>query len=99
MWGSPENIRAVRAAQETVPGQVGHASWINTDDLSVYPVGAYYEGHYDTQGQIDLGMRFADKLVQTPEPSSFVLILTGLLAGAAWCCSLPMRPQRAVVGV
>lgn len=59
----------VQNAQMTVPGEVGHASWINTDDLQIGNV-----GHYGTQGQIDLGVRFANAVVQTPEPSSLVLV-------------------------
>jgi hypothetical protein len=77
--GTPANNAIVRAAQEAVPGQVGNASWINTDDLPLaYPV------HYGTQGQIELGKRFADQFVQTPEPSSLVLFGSGLAAAAVW---------------
>ena len=56
----PGGAAAVRAAQMTVPGKVGHASWINTDDLQQNPTEPW---HYGTQGQIDLGKRFANRLV------------------------------------
>jgi hypothetical protein len=69
----------VRSAQATVPGQVGNASWISTDDLQINPA---QPGHYGTQGQVDLGIRFAGQFVQTPEPSMLVLAGTGLLVWA-----------------
>ena len=67
----------------TVPGQVGHASWINTDDLEWA-----YGGHYGTQGQIDLGIRFANQLatIPVPEPGSLsLLVVFGLLLTAPAC--------------
>lgn len=72
-WGAADNNALVRAAEETVPGQVGNATWVNTDDLQI----GIAVRHYGTQGQIDLGTRFAQVLV--PEPSSFVPMATGLL--------------------
>jgi hypothetical protein len=69
----------VRTAEETVPGRVGHASWINTDDLQLA-----YTAHFGTQGQIDLGIRFANEFAQTPEPSTLVLTSTALLAFAGY---------------
>jgi hypothetical protein len=65
----------VRTAQVTVAGQTPHVSWIDTDDLQLA-----YVGHYGTQGQIDLGTRFADALIaiQTPEPSVLVMMAMGL---------------------
>jgi hypothetical protein len=44
----------VRAAQQKVAEDDGNAAWFDTDDLKW----SYY-GHYGTQGQIDLGLRFA----------------------------------------
>lgn len=77
----PEAYNAlVQNAQMTVPGEVGHASWINTDDLQIGNV-----GHYGTQGQIDLGVRFAKQFAHTPEPSSCILVGTGILALAGYC--------------
>jgi hypothetical protein len=72
----------VQNAQMTVcdDPEVGHASWINTDDLQIGNI-----GHYGTQGQIDLGVRFANQFVQTPEPSSYVLVGTAVLALAGYC--------------
>jgi hypothetical protein len=71
----------VRVALETVPGQVGHASWIDTDDLQLA-----YAGHYGTQGQLLLGERFANEFIQTPEPSTLILGGSGalVLARCSW---------------
>jgi hypothetical protein len=76
-WGTTADNTLVRNAQMTVPGQVGHASWINTDSLEWA-----YGGHYGTRGQIDLGLLFANQFtpVPTPEPSTLVLLLSGMLA-------------------
>ncbi len=68
----------VRTAQETVPGEVGYSTWINTDDLtnwSSYPPDA---NHFNTAGQIELGIRFADALVTIPEPNAFLLSIVGM---------------------
>lgn len=80
-YGTPTDSDLVRNAQMTVPGQVGHASWINTDDLQLA-----FTGHYGTQGQIDLGIRFANRFIQTPEPSTSILGGAGMLslAGYLW---------------
>ena len=77
----PGGNALVRNAQMTVPGQVGNASWFNTDDLELA-----YPAHYGTQGQIDLGIRFANEFAHTPEPSTLVLAGTGFLAlaGHVW---------------
>jgi hypothetical protein len=48
----------VRAAEEAVGSEPNNA-WVNTDDLE-----RAYDGHYGTQGQIDLGIRFANALVK-----------------------------------
>lgn len=77
-WGTSANNTLVRTAQETVPGQVGHAAWIDTDDLTWA-----YVGHYGTEGQITLGTRFADEFVHAPEPSAFMLCITGALMALA----------------
>ena len=55
----PGGNAMVRNAQETIHKQpgIGKVSWINTDDLQCI------NAHYGTQGQIDLGKRFADALV------------------------------------
>ena len=66
-YGTQSNIEIVRNAQTTVPGRVGNASWFDTDDLTTG-----YPGHYGTQGQIDLGIRFANEFIPVfipdPEP-------------------------------
>lgn len=79
-YGVDNGNALVRAAQETVPGLVGNASWIDTDDLQ------RSGGHYGAVGQIDLGIRYAGEIVETPEPSTLVLLVVGLtgLALYAW---------------
>jgi hypothetical protein len=81
MFGGTDNTNTVRNAQGSISNSVGNASCINTDDLQK----AYYE-HYGTQGQIDLGIRFANEFAPVPEPSAWILIGTCLigLAGMAW---------------
>jgi hypothetical protein len=64
LWTSPENIELVRKAQENIAKTSKNASWIDTDDLTW----GYY-GHYGTQGQIDLGNRFADEFKPQPTAS------------------------------
>jgi len=71
-WGTTADNTLVRNAQMTVPGLVGNASWIDTDDLQWA-----YGGHYGTQGQIDLGIRFADAIVAIPEPATMSLLAIG----------------------
>jgi hypothetical protein len=84
-WGSTANNTLVRTAEQTVPGEVGHASWINTDDLGRATLGYSDDpGHYGTQGQIDLGIRFANQLAMIPEPSTLTLAGTALLALAGY---------------
>jgi hypothetical protein len=80
-WGAADDCTLVRAAQVTVAGAIGNASWIDTDSLQ-----RVYTGHYGTQGQVDLGLLFAHEFVQTPEPSTLVLAGAGLLvlAGYLW---------------
>jgi hypothetical protein len=84
-WGYPEYNALVRAAQVTVPTLVNNASWINTDDLQISTA---IPPHYGTQGQIDLGMRFANQFIQIPEPGSFIMLVLGL---AAVCVSSRCR--------
>lgn len=87
-WGTPADLATVRIAQMTVAGQIDQVSWIDTDKLSVFngsETGHADPDHYNTQGQIDLGVQFADKIVHTPEPSSLVLATVALLALALGC--------------
>ncbi len=83
LWETPDypgsNAR-VRLAQETVPTLMDNVHWINTDDLTfneTWPVG----GHYGTEGQIELGIRFASAL---PEPSTLVLAVFAFSGLLAW---------------
>jgi hypothetical protein len=68
-WGTMADANTVRNAQQNVPALVGNAAWIDTDGLEL----AYYE-HYGTQGQVDLGIRFANEFTPVPEPSSILLL-------------------------
>jgi hypothetical protein len=70
-WGTPDDNNLVRTAQMSVPAEVGHASWINTDDLPLS-----YAGHFNTQGQVTLGNRFAGQLA--PEPGGLTLLAIGV---------------------
>jgi hypothetical protein len=78
-YGTAEDSALVRYAQEAIPLEVSNTACFATDDLQ-----QAYGGHYGTQGQIDLGIRFADQFIQTPEPSLLVLALTGLLPLAGY---------------
>ena len=60
LWSTTETIDIVRASQQKVPEIDGNAAWFDTDDLKW----AYY-GHYGTEGQIELGLRFAKKFAPT----------------------------------
>lgn len=57
-YGFPA-VTEVRTAQETVPGTVGNAMWIDTDDVAINPA---QPGHYSASGQIALGTRFANAI-------------------------------------
>jgi alpha-galactosidase len=57
LWTSTETIDIVRAAQQKAAEVDGNAAWFDTDDLKW----SYY-GHYGTNGQIELGCRFAKEL-------------------------------------
>ena len=61
-YGSKANNALVRMAEETVPRQMQHVSWINTDDMGLWPLGTDFPGHYNAPGQIQLGIRFANAI-------------------------------------
>ena len=48
----------VRAAQETVAGDTENVAWFDTDDFD-----RINKGHYNHDGQIDLGNAFAKHLL------------------------------------
>jgi hypothetical protein len=81
-YGSTTNNTIVRNAQNDIVNKVQNISVFNTDDLEWA-----YRGHYGTQGQIDLGIRFANEFAPAPEPSTLVMVGSGLLCllgGYAW---------------
>ena len=65
LWATPENLELVRKVQQDVAKIADNTSWIDTDDLKW----AYY-GHYGTQGQIELGLRFANQFDPAPPPAT-----------------------------
>ncbi len=89
-YGTTENNDLVRTAQTTVPTLVSNTFCVNTDDLQQSTNPAL---HFGTQGQIDLGIRFADKLTHAPEPSAFILLLVG--GFTATMCWRAMRHTNA----
>lgn len=80
-WAGTTQTNQVRNAQANISTQVANASCITTDDLQK----AYYE-HYGTQGQIDLGTRFANEFTPAPEPSTLVMLGAGAICvlGYLW---------------
>jgi hypothetical protein len=77
--GPAEYNALVQESQMTVPNEVGCASWFSTDDLQIGNV-----GHYGTQGQIDLGIRFANEFTVVPEPSSSMLLGVTVSSYCLW---------------
>jgi hypothetical protein len=63
-WASRSQIDLVRDAQGSLATHVANSRCVNTDDLQW----AYY-GHYGTQGQIDLGNRYANQFAPVPQSS------------------------------
>jgi hypothetical protein len=83
-FGAKSDNDLVRAAQVTVASHVAGVSWIDTDDLPVNAQGTGWAGHYNTLGQINLGIRFAGQFVETPEPGTLTILATGLLGTLAY---------------
>jgi hypothetical protein len=54
--GKNGQAKIVRAAQVKVAESAGNAAWFNTDDCSMFN-----KGHYDMNGLIKIGKRFAEK--------------------------------------
>ena len=61
LWTKANNQR-VRTAEETVPGQMRHVSADQHGRTGQWPLGTDYPGHYNAQGQIQLGIRFANAI-------------------------------------
>jgi hypothetical protein len=69
-WGAPADVTKVREAQTAVADQLPLVSWINTDNISVFKgteSGHADPDHYDTLGQVELGIRFANQFTPVPE--------------------------------
>jgi hypothetical protein len=79
-FGSPTDNALVRSAQDDIPSQIANTDTFTTDDLQLA-----YVGHYGTQGQIDLGNRFASYFAPAPEPSSAMLGICALLSQFVLC--------------
>lgn len=77
-------VATVRSAQEAIT--LPDYSWINTDDLQKIDGTPLTGVHYNTQGQLILGQRFADALIAIPEPSSLSLLGLGAMGLLARCC-------------
>jgi hypothetical protein len=75
-YGTTANNTLVRSAQDAVADEVSNVSCFGTDDLSWA-----YGGHYGTDGQIELGIRFAEAV---PEPGTLIM-LAGALLGLSPC--------------
>jgi hypothetical protein len=73
------NTDLVRNAQVSISSYISNSSSFGTDDLSW----AYY-GHYGTEGQIELGLRFAGAFTPTPEPSTLAMASVGLLCALGY---------------
>jgi len=82
LWGTTANNTKVRTAEDAVGADptLTSVSTFSTDGLSLWVSPHAYPNHYDTQGQIELGNLFASQFAPTPEPATFVLAGTGLLA-------------------
>lgn len=78
-YGAPTENGLVRAAQADTATAVTSVSWFNTDDLQ--RMSGENGGHYNTQGQIDLGLRFANEFSAVPEPGTLVLFFAAGLLG------------------
>jgi hypothetical protein len=82
----------VRSSQVSVGCDFPNTAWIDTDDLQWA-----YDAHYGTQGQIELGIRFANAMV-APEPSSWVLVGSGLFMAAGYLCRKRRLSRRNAIG-
>lgn len=66
--GDSGQAAIVRAAQITVATTTTGVEWFDTD---TYPLSTDYPGHYDTQGQISLGLDFANTYLATGPPGTY----------------------------
>jgi hypothetical protein len=72
--GGNATVRLVQMTIQNQPG-IGKVSCIDTDNLQLA-----YGGHYGTQGQLDLGVLFANEFAPAPEPSCLILLGMGAMA-------------------
>jgi hypothetical protein len=66
--GASGQAAIVRAAQVAVADTTAGVEWFDTD---TYPLSTAHPGHYDTQGQLSLGLDFADTYLATGPPGTF----------------------------
>lgn len=84
-WGT--YCDTVRQAEANVIGTVANTALFDTLDLSTYPVGVFAAYHFNTNGQIALGSRFAAAMgslmsgAPTPTPSPTPTGSTNFAAG------------------
>lgn len=74
-FGTAQDTALVNNGLLTVGDLVGNATAFYTDDLRKWPEGY----HYNAQGQIDLGIRFANAF-HAPEPTTSIVLITGILS-------------------
>jgi len=76
-WDSLGTVRSAQANVAAMPGM--NVALVDTGSFSTLPSG--YPGHFGTQGQLALGMAFANEiynLTPVPEPQAYALALAGL---------------------
>ena len=78
-YGTQANLDLIRAAHVEVPQEVANCSWVNTDDLQWGCT-----AHFGTEGQLELGERFANEIAPVPEPAAATLSGIGCCVLAAW---------------
>jgi len=88
-YGTPPQAGMVRAAQVSVADSSPFVSWFDTDSYSVHAGGN--AGHYNTQGQLDLGRNYAaDNLEYIAVPP----VLRGRAVAPDFVLSWPVEQGR-----